>query len=217
LLYSVAPGFVALFAVWVADQEDRLGVRGVLFAKDYEWRGVGAGVLLGLVSYAVHLAVLEDWMFWIVLCRVRCKYRDEVPPQLQNEKAGLVISKLTRERWTRSASEGRAAAAQAGLDETYLWLFFLYCSGYLLVIGGVLLLFLEPWRGLLVFGSGLVFLVTAFVGDTKATRHEMWLACRERPHGDVAIEAYYLWESEGRPEGRSEEHWSLAEERVRWR
>jgi hypothetical protein len=30
-------------------------------------------------------------------------------------------------------------------------------------------------------------------------------------HDDVALRAYEIWEREGRPAGRDQEHWSLAE------
>ena len=37
------------------------------------------------------------------------------------------------------------------------------------------------------------------------------------PHKDVALEAYFIWEGDGCPEGRSAEYWARAEERLRWR
>lgn len=41
---------------------------------------------------------------------------------------------------------------------------------------------------------------------------------QEQPsHKDVALAAYYLWESEGCPEGRSEDYWLRVEEQLRWR
>jgi hypothetical protein len=36
-------------------------------------------------------------------------------------------------------------------------------------------------------------------------------------NNDIAVEAYYLWESEGRPPGHNDEYWSRAEERLRQR
>lgn len=38
---------------------------------------------------------------------------------------------------------------------------------------------------------------------------------RESPER-VAVAAYYLWEQEGRPHGRDQEHWQQASEQLRW-
>ena len=133
-----------------------------LFGVDVSWRGVGAGVLLGLVSYSLHLTVLEDWIMCFVLW-------------CMGEHKNYKFPDLTHARWERSSSKGKAAVAQAGLDETYLWLFFLYCSGYLLLAGGVLLRCRGQLNGVWLLVAGLVFLLAALYGDFKATRHEIWL------------------------------------------
>jgi hypothetical protein len=239
LLYGVAPGFVALFAMLLASFGQNLRILSWLFEKGSEWRGAGVGILLGLVSYAFHLAILEDFfMARFVIRLARPPYEGDVVKALKDQMirvsesplwkrlktivggttatatargatllvdapaagttaaaslaedtlpARELIPELTRARWARSASgRGIAAAAQAGLDESYLWLFFLYCSGYLLIAGGVLLLFSLPLRGILVFGSGLLFLAAAVVGDAKVTRHELWLIKRFGPLAERA-------------------------------
>lgn len=180
LVYAVAPGFVALLALAVAEANiadpdaGRLGVTR-LFEREEPWKGVGVGVLLGLVSYAAHLAVLEDLMFRAAWTLARwLKWTTQPKPDIPH---------LTHERWGRAAStDPRRATAQAGLDETYLWVFFLYCSGYLVVGGGIAL---RAWGGpcgpsLAVVVVGLLFLLAGVVGDAKTIRHEVYLVEKAR-------------------------------------
>jgi hypothetical protein len=159
VLYAIAPGFVLLIALGMASTSGEY-TYDKLFPPGAEWRGVVVGVLLGLISYAIHLTVLEDVFMQLILWLKRKKS----PPAIQD---------LTRSRWARLGSTGPQAAAQAGLDETYLWVFFLYCSGYLLIVGGFLVIG-QPNGWQLVVG-GVLCLLLAFVGDWKTTSHEILL------------------------------------------
>ncbi len=88
-LYAIAPGFVLLFSLMIVDHDgSKLGL-AEFFRENAEWKLVGIGILLGLVSYSFHVAILEDLIEWVVifLCRGKTSVRD-----------------LTRKRWERSGS-----------------------------------------------------------------------------------------------------------------
>ena len=83
-----------------------------------------------------------------------------------------LIPELTKLRWKRSASGDRTdTISQASLDETYSWIFFLYCFAYLLLVFGTVLV-CEPNGRWLLLGGFAVCLV-AIVGDAKTMRHEI--------------------------------------------
>ncbi len=178
LLRSIVPGFVLLVALIVADSQQRLGVVG-LFLGNW-WNGFGLGALLGIVSYAVHLSVLEDCWMRPVMRLVRWRYLNDIPPNLRTKKPSEIVPLLSRERWARTASDDkRIVALQTMLTKVYPWLIFLYCSGYLLVGGAVVLLFKGASRDGIgvwtIMVGGVLSLVAAMIADAKATRHEMWL------------------------------------------
>jgi hypothetical protein len=182
LLRSIAPGFVLLVSLIFVDTNQQLGVKG-LFTGD-SWNGFGLGALLGLVSYAIHLAILEDCWMRPVLWLVKRRYLSDIPEDLQNEELRKIIPLLSRERWARSVSENRKTAGmQMVLTKTYAWIIFLYCSGYLL-LGGVVVLLRKGVGGdgigvwIMMLG-GILSLAAGWIADAKATRHEMWLIKRD--------------------------------------
>lgn len=202
LLRTIAPGFIALLAIFIADSDDKVGLKG-LFSTNV-WQGIGFAIILGFLSYAFHAAVLEDLILsWLVIPIFKCFHWKEFGLKLFDlEKCGSkdfpwfedsplnceskwqVVSELSRQRWFRRASSNQQVLKmQEQLDKAFAWLIFLYCSSHLLLFTPFLY-FLYIGKNVpncrYIFSAGVVSLLCAIVQDIRLTRHELWL-CKHFP------------------------------------
>jgi hypothetical protein len=183
-LRSLAPGFVLLGALLVVnDGHPTAAAVRSMFRSDDIWLGIGTGVLLGLIAYAVYAGAFEDLVMLFVVGpisrAIARRTSGELDPRLT---FWGTVSWLSRERWARGCSKQPVVKElQQELDHFYPWLIFLYCSGSLLIAGS-LFLGLKPvgdvaeragWHWLL--RGAALFLACGVYLDVRVTLHEIWL------------------------------------------
>jgi hypothetical protein len=214
LLRTIAPGFIVLLAIFLADSDDKVGLKG-LFVTNV-WQGIGLAIILGFLSYAFHAAILEDiFLSWAVIPifklfhwkefgfklfnkwqilhgNKRFPYFENSP--LNEESKWQVVSALSHERWFRKASSNpQVLKMQEQLDKAFAWLIFLYCSSYLLICAPFLY-FLYINKNIPNFGfvyfAGTVSLLCAVAQDIRVTRHELWLCNYYPQFSKIDLYAY---------------------------
>ena len=186
LLRMVAPGFLCLFLFVVIDPAHGKSLEQVIGVAD--WRFVALAVLLGLLSYSLHFAVLESvfiWLAMIFLQRFDALVVDALhkrPAKVIDAARSLSGLSLAHDRWARRVSGDQGMRSiQSMLTRQYAYLHFLYCSAYL-TIGLALYVHIDSpfdaqpslawWQVGLI---GVALLVIAFIKDYLVTRHEIVL------------------------------------------
>lgn len=202
LLRTIAPGFIALLAIFLADPSDKTGLRKDLFVTNI-WQGIGFATILGFISYAFHAAVLEDFFFvWVVIPLFKRLHNEQFKKEkfpyfkdspLSKDFKWQMVSALSRERWFRRGSPNlQVLKMQEQLDKTFAWLIFLYCSGYLLVVSSVYYFCISnnSLNSAFIFFGGLISLLCAIAQDVRVTRHELWLCMRYPQFNEIHLYAY---------------------------
>ncbi len=186
LIRFILTGAVVLLMLAFTDQ---LGVRHFLSGAEW-WKVLGLTAVLGGLSYSFYMSVFEHYTSLpFVLKRLHRRRSEYCPPYFKDcsyECRLEMVHILALERWARHSSDTPIVkAAQRGLDRSYDWMVFMYCTGLLLLAAGVVILcgktfvvcssmrltallwFLVSGVGLLIFGG---------FADFFLTGHELWLA-----------------------------------------
>jgi hypothetical protein len=191
-LRTVASGFIFLFAFITITKNHQ-----DLLTSNLN-QGIGLAIISGFSSYALHTSVLEDlWMEFVVIPNINCKC-DSSNRKFVNSKysdfvdtpISVVVAILSRQRWFRRASRNHHVfKMQEQLDKIYAWLILIYCSSYLLILLGLVLigksvlavvfigktLDIKILYYILSVVIGIILLFFAVIQDIKITKHELWL------------------------------------------
>ncbi|MDB5306947.1 MAG: hypothetical protein JWO38_1149 [Gemmataceae bacterium] len=197
-------------ALWLLSRYEPLGV--VSWAERNQLMAAVAVIIVGMTAYTAYRII-----FWNIADRLAWQFGSSAPALHPADRYSIAYAWFLR--WRQSDKLAEPVSR-------YLW--YRWASAHFTLVLGVALVLAACFKdegsfvasypcrtallGLLAVIFGVWQCVFLFGVEWALQQAE-----EKPPHKDVAIEAYYLWESEGRPEGRSMEYWSRAEERLRWR